>query len=44
MVSYIKKLWKALKGCEHDYEVVHQDNACSIERCTLCKDTVKYGI
>ncbi len=32
---------RCIDKCQH--ETVYQDDACSIERCTNCGDTVKYG-
>lgn len=40
MIKWFRK-WMGM--CDHNYEVIHQDNAVSVERCKTCFDIVKYG-
>lgn len=28
---------------DHDYQIVHEDNACRIERCINCRDEIRMG-
>lgn len=49
MATYIESLkqrftvWKKKWSCDHDYEIVHEDNAVRLERCKNCSDLVKFG-
>lgn len=42
-MSWLKVIRAWFKTCDHNYVVVHSDNAVHLERCTKCQHLDKYG-
>lgn len=42
-MSFLKALFSKFKWCNHQFEVVHSDGGCMVERCKKCPAENIYG-